>query len=119
MKGETNMKNEKNIRQTVKVGDGVTLRLWTDAEAYTVIRKTANTLTIRRDKATLDPAFKPEFEVGGFIARCTNQHEQSYLYEADPNGAVRRAYWSEKDRCYRADGMTVEMGRHEFYDYNF
>lgn len=46
---------------TVKVGDGVTINLWSDRHAATVIKVTAKTVTVRRDKATLNPDFKPEF----------------------------------------------------------
>lgn len=68
---------------TVKVGDGVTINLWSDRHAATVIKVTAKTVTVRRDKATLNPDFKPEFIPGGFAAHCTNQSEQSYTYEPD------------------------------------
>ena len=44
---------------TVKVGDGVTINLWSDRHAATVIKVTAKTVTVRRDKATLNPDFKP------------------------------------------------------------
>ena len=46
---------------TVQVGDGVTICYWSDRHAATVIKKTPLSLTVRRDKATLDPSFKPEW----------------------------------------------------------
>lgn len=105
---------------TVKVGDGVTINLWSDRHAATVIKVTEKTVTVRRDKATLNPDFKPEFIPGGFAAHCTNQEEQSYTYEPDENGEVKKFYWSDKYQMYGQPGnLTLSKGRHEFYDYNF
>ena len=79
---------------TVKVGDGVTINLWSDRHA--------------------------EFIPGGFAAHCTNQSEQSYTYEPDEKGEVRTFHWSDKFQRYGQPGnLTLSKGRHEFYDYNF
>ncbi len=83
---------------------------------------TAKTCKEQRDKATLDPNFKPEFIPGGFAAHCTNQDEQSYTYERDPNGEITKCYWSEKKGRFTTGGdqsIKIGPGRHEFYDYNF
>ena len=106
-------------RREVEVGDGVTLCLYSDAHAYTVIAKTAKTITIQRDKATLSPDFKPEFIPGGFAAHCTNQDEQKWSYERDPNGDVLKCRWSEKRGMFVYKGCQIRNGRHEYYDYNF
>ena len=106
--------------ETVKVGDGVTVRLWSDAHAATVIKKTPYTVTVRQDKATLDPNWKPEFIVGGFAAHCTNQEDQSYTYECDPEGTVYTFRWSNRYCTYGQPGnLQLTKGRREFYDYNF
>ena len=108
------------FKENVQVGDGVTVHYFTDAHAGTVIKKTAKTITIRRDKATLKDSFKPEFIVGGFCAHCTNQDEQEYDYEPDENGQIFIAYWSEKKHGYYAEGcLHVTPNRQEYYDYNF
>lgn len=103
------------------VGDGCTVRLYTDCHAATVIRKTKTTITVRRDKATLDPSWKPEWVEGGFSAICTNQNEQSYTYEPNPDGETYTARWNERYGRYinDAQGFRITPGRHEFYDYNF
>lgn len=107
-------------RREVKVGDGVTVRYYSDSEAYTVIKRTKSTITIQRDKATLDPNFKPEFIAGGFAGHCVNQNEQTYTYERDENGTIQTARWSEKDGMFKVNGcLKVFNGRREFYDYNF
>ena len=107
------------FRDNAQPGDGVTLCFYSDAEAYTIIKRTAKTLTIQRDKATLSPDFKPEFIPGGFCGTVVNQHEQTYTYEPDPNGSVRIARWSEKKKGFYWHDLHVTPGRHEFYDYNF
>lgn len=105
---------------TIQVGDGVTVNLWTDAYAATVIKKTPFTVTVRRDKATLDPSFKPEFIPGGFCGTVINQDEQSYTYEEDPDGELYTFRWSNKFGTYGQPGdLRLTKGRHEFYDYNF
>jgi hypothetical protein len=110
------------LNREIEVGDGVTLHLWSDAHACTVIAKTKTTITIQQDKATLDPNFKPEWIAGGFAGHCTNQSEQTYTYERDPNGQIYRCRWSEKNGCFQTGGdgsMKITRGRREFYDYNF
>ena len=107
------------FRDYAKAGDGATLNYYTDSKAYTIIKRTAKTLTLQRDKATLNPDFKPDFIPGGFMGTVINQDEQSYTYEPDKNGAVIKAYWSDRKKGFYSDGLYVSAGRHEFYDYNF
>lgn len=111
---------EKN--RELDVGDGATINYYSDSHACTVIKKTKKTITLQRDKATLDPNFHLEWEVGGFAGHCSNNEEQTYTYERDENGEIYKCYWSEKEGRYRygTDGsIKVSIGRHEFYDYNF
>lgn len=110
----------KYFREAVAVGDGVTVCLWSDRHAYTVIGKTPYTLKLRRCKATLKESYKPEFIPGGFSAICVNNSAQEYDYEEDPDGEIVTAYWSKKRNRYYVNGrQVVTQGRHEFYDYNF
>lgn len=105
---------------TAKVGNGATICLWSDRHACTIIKVTKTTVTVRRDKATLKPEFKPDFIVGGFSVHCTNQEEQDYTYEADENGTVETFYWSNKYNQYGTpNNPCLIRGRHEYYDYNF
>lgn len=105
----------------VKVGDGVTMHLWSDAHAGTVVKVTKTSVTVQRDIATLDPSWKPEFIVGGFAGHCTNQSTQKYNYETNPNGELTTFRWSKVYQQYRISktGLSLSKGRHEFYDYNF
>jgi hypothetical protein len=106
-------------RRELDVGDGCTFHLWSDSHACTVIKRTPKTITIQRDKAVLDPNFKPEWIPGGFAAHCTNQDEQRYTYERDPKGEIITARWSEKRGGFIYLDKIITTGRHEFYDYNF
>lgn len=103
-----------------KVGDGATVNLWSDRHAGTIVRVTRTTVTVRRDKATLNPEFKPNFVIGGFAAHCTNLGDQEYTYEPDEQGDETTIRWSNKYQSYgRPGNLTLSKGRHEFYDYNF
>lgn len=97
------------IRETnlnVKVGDGATLCLYTDREAYTIIKRTAKTITIQRDKAI-------RTDDNG-MSDC-----QDYRYERDYDGIIRTARWSEVKGCFMYNGMRIATGRYEYYDYSF
>lgn len=121
--------NERYPFDIFKVGDGATKRGYSDAHAGTVIKVSPNgkRVWIQRDKATLDPSFKPEFIPGGFAGHCTNQDEQTYTYERDPEGQVYEVSlrkWRGR-YCWTAKGCSPDgrqhaaLGRREFYDYNF
>lgn len=108
------------FRDNAQVGDGVTVHLWSDAHAYTIIRRSPRSLTLRRDKATLAKGWKPEIIPGGFAGHCINQEDQEYTYEENENGEIAIAHWSQKKHgFYVQRSKYVSPGRHEFYDYNF
>lgn len=106
------------FRDHAEVGDGATVWLWSDAHAYTIIKRTPKTLTLRRCRASLADGWKPEFIPGGFSVICVNDADQRWQYEEDPDGQIVRAYWSDR-YGFRVDGCQVTPGRHEHYDYNF
>ena len=117
---EFQISREKN--REIEVGDGVTYCLYSDKHACTVIKRTAKTLTIQRDRAIRDPNFKPEYIPGGFAAHCTNNEAQSYTYERNPNGEIFTCHWSEKRgrfQCGEDGSVRIIRGRHEFYDFNY
>ena len=105
------------FKKNAEAGDGATVSLWSDAHAYTIIKRTPNTLTMRRCNAI--SKFTPKWGIGGFSAICTNCEEQKWDYEEDENGEIVVAHWSNKLKRFRYDGMFVHAGRHEYYDYNF
>lgn len=123
---EKDIREKANMRKgmltpvTAKVGDGATINLWSDRHACTIVKVTKNTVTVRRDKATRDPSFKPEWMPGGFSAICINIEDQKWTYEPDENGEVTTFHWSRKYNRYGQPGnLTLSAGRHEYYDYNF
>ncbi|MCQ2437554.1 MAG: hypothetical protein MJ099_04075 [Clostridia bacterium] len=94
------------LYQGLEVGDGVTVHLWSDAHAGTIIRRTKSTLWIRRDRAIRTDNYG--------MSDC-----QDYRYEPDENGQIFVAHWSRKYKCFIWQDKTVSVGRHEYYDYSF
>ena len=117
----------------LNVGDGVSVSVYTDIDAYTIVKKTPTTITLRCDNAVLINREALVFHAGGFAAHCENQADQRYTYEADPEGyeikiTLRR--WSDEDGNERrkwkkvgndthARGGNAYAGRRKFHDFNF
>lgn len=115
------------------IGDGASIRIYSDILAGTVISRTAATITVQEDHATLDPSFKPTFDIGGFAGHCINQNDQTYTYSRNPNGAtfkITLRRWKDDEGnerrrwkrvgCSTYDfGGNVYVGRQKFHDYNF
>lgn len=118
---------------SLNIGDGVSVSVWTDCAAYTIIKKTPTTITLRADKAELLNRDELVFHVGGFAAHCENQHVQRYSYEADPQGveikiSLRRWADEEGNECRKwkrsgtrtfEGGGNAYAGRRAFHDFNF
>lgn len=100
----------RQLHQGLELGDGVTISLWTDSHACTVVRRTKNTLWAQRDKAIRTD--------NNGVSDC-----QEYIYEPDPNGTVYVCHWSEKHAGFfyggTQQGRMISVGRHEYYDYSF
>lgn len=122
-----------DIISALNVGDGVSVSVWTDVEAYTIIKKTPKTILLRSDNAVLINREELVFHIGGFAAHCENQRDQRYTYEPDPEGieikiTLRR--WTDEDgnerrKWKKANNRTFETGgnayagRRKFHDFNF
>jgi len=108
-------------KQEPKVGMGATIHMYSDSHAYTIVgvTKSGKTITLQKDKATMDPNFKPEIEPGGFVGHCSNQDEQTYSYEQDPEGFTIKARLRKDGRYHSKQGKVGIGYRREFYDYNF
>lgn len=105
--------------RSLEVGDHASVRLYTDENPCTVIRKTKTTITVRYDKAERDPNWKPEWITGGFSAICTNDHDQRWIITEDPDGATETFHWSSREGCYIRHGCKVTPEWRKYYDYNF
>ena len=103
------------------VSDGATVCGWSDRKAYTVIKRTEKSLTLRRVKATLlngtnsGESDSLKFERGSFVGHTSG--EQRYKYEEDANGSILVARLTE--RGWAVSGSPVCGGHHECYDFNF
>lgn len=104
----------------LEVGDHAHVCHWSDVSPVTVIKKTAQTMTVRFDKAERDPNWKPEWEIGGFAAHCTNNDEQKWIIEEDPNGKTEVFRWHKSSNHFENTiGETLIPGWMKKYDYNF
>ena len=103
------------------VGDGATLVGWSDLHAYTVIARTAKTLTLQRDVAKLLNGYDSgepdalQFAPGGFCGHTSGA--QRYAYEQDQNGHKIVARLTK--RGWAVNGQRIIAGRAEHYDFNF
>lgn len=102
-------------------GDGATVHGYSDADAYTVTKRTAKTLTLRADKQTLlNGANSGEsdalhFAPGGFMGHTGGR--QRWQCEPDENGRTVTARLTS--RGWETDGKRVTAGRSPHYDFNF
>jgi hypothetical protein len=109
-----------------KVGDGVSEHGYSDSRAGTIISRTAKSITVQYDTATLLNPEDLKFHVGGFSAHCSTQNAQKYSYAPNPEAGTVK-FTRRKDGSWRNVGAQhvsnryndVTLGRREFYDYNF
>jgi hypothetical protein len=134
---ETKRTNELNSMAdsitALQVGEGLTVTGWSEATAYTIIKKTRTQMVLQEDTAKLIDGWRPEIIPGGFSGHCINQNEQEYTYERNPNGSKtkitlrtwvasngdERRCWKQAGSGVRSHGGNVRIGRHKFHDYNF
>jgi hypothetical protein len=109
------------ISREFAVGDGATRLGYSDAYAYTVIARTAKTLTLQRDVANLLNGYNSgepdalQFAPGGFCGHTYGA--QRYAYQQDPNGEKLIARLTK--RGWMVNGQRIVAGRAEHYDFNF
>lgn len=110
-----------NVEIELVVGLGASRVGWSDQYPCEITKIVSDKCVEIRDmNAELDPSFKPNFVQGGFCGTVTNQHEQSYTYTSDPNGAVRRARKGKNGVWKLSNGSVIRFGKaHKFHDYNF
>lgn len=103
----------------MSIGDHCHVVLWTDIKPCTVIKRTKSTITIRYDTAVLDPTWKPEFDIGGFCAHCSNNDEQRWNISEDVNGVVEVFRKHKNGMWYNLSDCRLYPEWYCFYDYNF
>ena len=82
------------------------------------VSRTAKTVTLAKVNVTKDPDWKPKMHPGGFSAHCSNQSDQTWLFDSineDYTKTIRQTNkgWAHKGVRFSEDRAI------EFYDYNF
>lgn len=113
MAGEANRPGE--AEHQWKVGDGATLVMWTDRQAFTVIdvSKDGKTITLQRDKAYFTP---------GSMGTSVDRYEQDTdgaTYVAKHGAAGWRTVNESTGRYGKKAGYRVITGRSEYHDPSF
>lgn len=112
-------------RLDLQLGSPVGMAGWSDIHPATVVARShsGRRVTVRRDKAVLDPTWTPEWVPGGFAAHCANQHDQRWLISPDPDGALAE-FSLRRDGQWWAVGQQIGAATRLvptrcFYDFNF
>ncbi len=95
---------------------------YSDVEPFEVVRVVSEKcLEVRAMKAELDPAWKPEWVVGGFAGQCINQRNQKWVIESDVEGCVQRIRLQKNGDWKAPSGerFALSIIPIRFYDYNF
>jgi len=107
--------NIKNIPENKKY---MTMLCYSDAKPYVVVKETAKTKTLSPVRVGRDPDWKPEIEVGGFAGHCTNQREQTWLYEEIDENSQIRVFKTKRGWAYKGIRFAEDRAVY-FHDYNF
>lgn len=114
------MTSTKGKTMDIEIGTGVTLIGYSDCTPFEVVKVVSDkTLEVRRMDAVLDPDWKPDFHVGGFMGHIANQHEQKWNLTSNPSNDVLRIRLGKKG-WKDANGDKYTVGKAvKFFDYNF
>lgn len=95
---------------------------YSDVTPFEVVRMVSEkTYEVRRMEYSKDPNWKPEFDVGGFAAHCTNQREQTWIIESNDKNPIIRIRLHKDGSLKDAHGNKFRLADapRRFYDYNF
>lgn len=93
---------------------------YTQRYPWVEVKRTAKTVTVAKVKVAPDPEWKPNILPGGFVGHCTNQHEQTWLFDKIARKNTRVIRLHKDGRWRSSDGAQYNEGEAtEFYDYNF
>lgn len=108
----------------------INYKLHSDVEPYEVLEMNARgtRAKVRRMATRLAPDWKPEWTPGGFVGHCTNNREQRWECEPDPQAEVQEMSL-RKDGSWQFVGMPTSQNRgcrgrladapRKFHDYNY
>lgn len=97
--------------------------MYTDVVPFEIVKyNTPTKLTIREMDAELDPEWKMDVSIGGFVGHVNNNHTQKYSYESNENADIREIRYSKKNKIWKDKygnryGLSSSPIKH--YDYNF
>ena len=106
-------------------GEYLTETMYSDRAVWKVLSKTAKTMTVVEVHVKKDPEFKPVFHAGGFVAHCSNQSDQTWLFDhvTDHQKTVRlkKSKYSGSDLHWgdKHGATFVANGAVHFHEYNF
>ena len=118
----------------IKIGTKCTIQYLTDANPCEIVavEREGKIIYTRSIPAKLDPNWKPETVVGGFVGHTVNNREQVWIYgDVEDNGdeyenGIGMKWSLRKDGHYYPVGQkmgeskALYIGRaYKFYDYNF
>lgn len=117
---EAEFAEKMEYQAAIEVGEYLNISGWSDTTPYKVIARTAKTITIAPVECERDPSWKPNFNIGGFAANCSNQEGQRWFYK-DPgeDAPTCRANWTKKGwKSPYGIGRRADRP-FKYYDYNF
>ena len=79
------------------------------------------TVEVRRMAAELDPTWKPEIIIGGFVGHTVNNHDQRWTYDSIEDAPTVRIRKHKNGRWFDKHGNRYVFADQpkRFYDYNF
>ena len=95
---------------------------YSDVNPYEVVKIISNkTLEVRSMTAEQDKSVKLEFHTGGFSAHCSNQRDQKWFINSNPQGEVIRIRLNKNGKWFDKYGNKFSLSDKpvKFYDYNF
>lgn len=108
---KTNIKNLPEGNYFTEIG-------YSQSYPWREVSRTAKTVKLAKVNVKKDPDWKPEFLPGGYAGHCTNQSEQTWLFDGVDEGYSKTIRMTKKGWSHR--GVKFTEGRaSEFYDYNF
>jgi len=107
----TNIKNLPEGKYFTETG-------YSQSYPWVEIKRTAKTVTLAKVNIAPDPEWKPEMIPGGFSAHCTNQSDQTWLYDGYDMSNTRTIRMTKKGWAHKGT-RYIEDRAVEFYDYNF
>jgi hypothetical protein len=106
-------------------GDYMTETLYSDTTPWAIVGGTAKTVIVQEVLVKRDPDWQPVIHAGGFAGHCSNQDEQTWLF--DRLGKRTKTLRLKKSRYHGSDKLWGGADGSEFiangavnkHDYNF